>query len=248
MGPDWSDQDLGASGIVLIEELGIGLVSGKDGVLYTIRLDQPGNTKPVDLQSDAVAGNYEKLATAPILYTFFDPAVDPASKQPTALNVYSGDRTHHLHGTPVAWKGSGGWVHFCGGENGNLRAWQMKPDLASLYLACSEAYASPESRVPLGGMPGWSIALSANGSRDGVIWAMIPYDDANAKITNSRLIAYDAQDFAKFANGEQEITALWDSQQWAWNFLHPKFNRPIAVDGKVIVPTYGGEVLVLALS
>jgi hypothetical protein len=35
MDGDWGDQDLGASGITLIERLGIGLVSSKDGILYT---------------------------------------------------------------------------------------------------------------------------------------------------------------------------------------------------------------------
>ncbi|WP_262419996.1 alkaline phosphatase family protein [Paraburkholderia sp. 31.1] len=49
MDETWSDQDLGASGIVLIEELGIALVSGKDGILYTVRLDEPGNTSQADL-------------------------------------------------------------------------------------------------------------------------------------------------------------------------------------------------------
>ena len=164
------------------------------------------------------------------------------------MNVFSANRTHHLHGTPIAWKSGKGWVHFCGGENGNLRAWQVEASLASAYLGCSAAYASPESAVPFGGMPGWSIALSANGGGDGIVWAMIPYNDANLMITNSRLLAYDAQDFARFGDGSGEIVPLWDSQQWAWNLLHPKFNRPVPVDGKILVPTYGGELLVLSLA
>lgn len=249
MGGAWSDQDLGASGIVLLEELGIALVSGKDGILYTIRLDNPGNTTQADLASAHVAANFARLAAPPILYTYFDPAMQPAPADPTALNRFAANRTHHLHGTPIAWKSAvHGWMHFCGGENGNLRAWQVRPDRSSAYLACSEAFASPNSPVPTGGMPGWSIVLCANGHADGVVWAMIPYDDANMEITNSRLLAYDAQDFRGFADGSGEIVPLWDSQEWNWNMLHPKFNRPIAVDGKVIVPTYGGEVLVLALA
>jgi hypothetical protein len=120
-------------------------------------------------------------------------------------------------------------------------------------LACSQAYASPDSQAlpgngPHGGMPGWSIALSANQGSGGIIWAMIPYGDANMEPTNSRLIAYDASDFAQFPGGGGEILPIWDSQEWAWNFLHPKFNRPVAVEGKVLVPTYDGRVLVLALA
>jgi len=61
-------------------------------------------------------------------------------------------------------------------------------------------------------------------------------------------LAYDAANSSHFADGSGEIVPLCDSQDWAWNFLHPKFNRPIAVDGKVIVPTYDGRVFVLGLA
>ena len=50
MDADWGDQDLGASGIVLLEHLGIALASGKDGILYTIKLGDPGETAPTDLR------------------------------------------------------------------------------------------------------------------------------------------------------------------------------------------------------
>jgi hypothetical protein len=139
-------------------------------------------------------------------------------------------------------------MHFCGGENGNLRAWTLGPTKASAYLACSQVAASPQARVPPGGMPGWSVCLSANGQNDGVVWGMIPYGDANMELTNSRLLAYDAANLGKFPDGSGEVVPLWDSQQWGWNFLHPKFNRPIAANGKVVVPTYDGRVLVLGLA
>ena len=140
MGSAWGDQDLGASGIVLVEELGIGLVSSKDGVLYTISLADPGKTLPTDLTPAATPSNYARLAAPPILYTYFDAAVRPAPDNPAALNILSGNVTHHLHGTMLAWKSARhGWMHFCGGENGNLRAWQLRPDRSSTYLACSVA-------------------------------------------------------------------------------------------------------------
>ncbi|WP_428374700.1 hypothetical protein [Lichenicoccus sp.] len=247
MGSAWGDQDLGASGIVLAEELGIGLVSSKDGILYTVSLEKPGETKAADLTPASTPANYATLAAPPILYTFFDPAVSPAPARPTGLNTLSGNVTHHLHGTPLLWKSDKrGWMHFCGGENGNLRAWRIEPDKASTYLACSTAFASPMARG--GGMPGWSLALSADGGAGGIVWGMIPYGDANMEITGSRLLAYDAEDFAGFAAGGDEIVPLWDSQQWNWTMLHPKFNRPIIADGRVLVPTYGGEVLVLELT
>jgi hypothetical protein len=30
--------------------------------------------------------------------------------------------------------------------------------------------------------------------------------------------------------------------------LHPKFNRPVVADGRVLAPTYGGQILVLELA
>jgi hypothetical protein len=255
MDADWGDQDLAASGIVLVESLGIGLVSGKDGILYTIKLKDPGETTPGDLTVAKSPANYARLAAAPILYTYFDRSVDPATPNPTALNRWPGNVTHHLHGTPLFWvNATHGSMHFCGGENGNLRAWALGPNAASTYLGCSAAYASadavasPNPNGPKGGMPGWSLALSANGTQDGIVWGMIPYGDANMALTGGRLLAYDAAHLSRYSDGSGEVVPIWDSQQWNWNFLHPKFNRPVAVDGKVLVPTYDGRLLVLGLA
>jgi hypothetical protein len=77
---------------------------------------------------------------------------------------------------------------------------------------------------------------------------MIPYGDANSTLTNGRLLAYDAAQFVQYADGSGEIVPLWDSQAWNWDYLHPKFNRPVAVDGKILVPTYDGRLLVLGLA
>lgn len=255
MDADWGDQDLGASGIVLVEHAGVALVSGKDGILYTIKLSDPGETKSGDLSAAGSPANYARLASPPILYTYFDTTVNPATPDPKALNRWPGNVTHHLHGTPVSWTSAErGSVHFCGGENGNVRAWVLKPDASSAYLGCSAAFASPDSvaspnpKGPKGGMPGWGIALSANGTTDGVLWGLMPFGDANTDKTNGRLLAFDAANFSRFADGSGEIVPLWDSQQWNWNFLHPKFNRPVPADGKVFVPTYDGRLLVLGLA
>lgn len=245
----WGDQDLGASGIVLVEELGIGLVSGKDGILYTIALANPGQTSRTDLAPANVPANYARLAAPPILYTYYDAGVNPATSNPTTLNQLAGNVTHHLHGTPVYWPSAAhGKMHFCGGENGNLRAWSLGPNKTSTYLGCGTAYASAQSPVPPGGMPGWGIALSADGNAGGIVWALIPYKDANMELTNSRLLAYDAANLGHNADNSGELVPLWDSQDWGWNFLHPKFNRPVAVNGTVLVPTYDGRLLVLGLA
>jgi hypothetical protein len=77
---------------------------------------------------------------------------------------------------------------------------------------------------------------------------IIPYGDASMTTTNGRLLAYDAANLGRYADGSGEIVPLWDSQQWNWSFLHPKFNQPVLANGKVILPTYDGRVLVLGLA
>jgi hypothetical protein len=97
-------------------------------------------------------------------------------------------------------------------------------------------------------MPGGMISLSASGASDGVIWASIPYDDANMRISAGRFLAYDAANFGTYADGGGSIAPLWDSEQWNWQFSHNKFNRPVVWNGRVFLPTYDAEIWVLGLA
>lgn len=251
MGGAWGDQDFGAGGPVLAEEVGALLAAGKDGILYTAELGSLGRTQPADLAVERAAANYRKLKAPPILYTYYDPSIEPATANPMSLNRLAANRTHHLHGTPVLWRSAThGLMHFCGGENGNLRAWSIDASGVSAYLAGSAEVASAQSPVPPGGMPGWMISLSANGDRDGIVWALIPYTDANMSLSAGRFLAYDAQDFATLAGGGRQIVPIWDSQDWGQGcaFTHPKFNRPVVCQGRIYVPTYDSRVDVYGLA
>jgi hypothetical protein len=237
----WADQDFGSAGPVLAPSIGAILASNKDGILYTGNMHDLGKTMPADLDPSQTANNYAKLKTSPIFYTYYPgPRPSPAP---------SGNRTHHLHGTPVVWQSAThGLMHFCWGENGNLRAWVLSNNGESVYLACSAEVASVEAPAPLGGMAGGMISLSANGNRDGVIWASISYGDANMKVSPGRFLAYDAAHFGTYSDGSGSIPPLWDSQAWNWRFSHNKFNRPIVWNGRVYLPTYDGEIWVLGLA
>lgn len=249
-GGAWGDQDFGAGGPVLAESVKTIIASGKDGVLYPVNLDNMGKTKPTDLAPAGAANNYARLKTSPIFYTYYPgPQLSPDPADPSKLNVWEDQRTHHLHGTSVLWQSSAhGLMHFCWGENGNLRAWTLSGAGVSTYLACSAEVASPEAAVPLGGMPGGMISLSANGNQDGIVWASVPYKDANMEVSEGRFLAYDAANFGKFGDGSGSIVPLWDSQQWNWQFKHSKFNRPVVWNGKILLPTYEATVLVLGLA
>ncbi len=253
MGNDvFGDQDFGSGGPVLPPVADTLLAAGKDGILYTANTQALGRTLPANLDPAHGAQNYAKLKAPPIFYTYYPgPAPAPAPPNVTSLNVYFAQRTHHLHGTPVAWQSTAhGLMHFCGGENGNLRAWTLNADGTSTYLACSAEVASPQSPVPLGGMPGWMISLSANGGDGGIVWALVPAGDANMELTPGRLLAYDPANFGVYSDGSKQLVVLWDSWDWGAGcaFTHPKFNRPVAWNGKVFVPTYDGRVDVYGLT
>jgi hypothetical protein len=250
MGNAWGDQDFGAGGPVLAQAEGLVLAAGKDGILYTGNAQDLGKTKPTDLEPATTAQNYGRLKVPPIFYTYYPgPQLSPEPDNIASLNVVEAQRTHHLHGTPVLWQSAAnGLMHFCWGENGNLRAWSLNNAGVSSYLGSSAEVASANAPVPPGGMPGGMISLSANGNTGGIVWASIPYLDANMVISPGRFLAYDAADLGKFSDGSGWIKPLWDSQQWNWQYSHNKFNRPVTWNGRVFLPTYNGDVLVLGLA
>lgn len=234
----WGDQDFGSGGPVLAEAEKVVLAAGKDGILYSVRMDAPGN---VGVDGLAQRANYAALAFPPILYTYYDPGMQPAPVDLEALNHLPGNATRHLHGTPLLWRSAThGPIHFVGGENSNLRAWTLGADGSSTFLAQSNELASPNSPRPPGGMPGWSIALAADGDAGGIVIACVPWADANMALSAGRLLVYDAQ----------TLTTLWDSAAWGpeHDFTHPKFNRPVPFNGRIYRPTYDGRIDVYGLA
>jgi hypothetical protein len=169
----------------------------------------------------------------------------------STLNQHFLQRTHHQHGAPVYWRSAEhGPMLFCWGENGNLRAWSLGADGVANYLACSAEVASAQSRQQFGGMPGGMMCLSADGANPNtaVLWACIPYFDANTAVGPGRLLAYDATRFGTFGDGSRQLRVLWDSQDWNLGFSFCKFTPPVVANGKLYVPTYDARVDVYGLA
>jgi len=249
--PIWADQDFGSGGAVYVESARAVLAAGKDGVLYTVDGIALGNSQPADLTPEHSVSNYAKLRAPPILYTYFDPAMQPAPASPDALNKYVQGATRHLHGTALLFRSAvHGTMHIVGGENSALRAWAIAADGRSTYLAGSDEIASAQSPRPPGGMPGWSIALASNVGADAIVAAMIPYKDSNMSLSPGRFLIYDAQSFASNADGSKRLQVVWDSQDWGPEhaFTHPKFNRPIIWKGRIYRPSYDGRIDVYGLT
>jgi len=246
----WDDMDLGSGGPVLLQDLGFVVGAGKDGILFVVKTGDMGKTRPADL--DAPARNYAKLAAPPIWFTYFPgPGASAAPDDISTLNRLFFQRTHHQHAAPIYWRSAEhGPMLFCWGENGDLRAWSVGANGVATFRACGAEVASAQSPVPPGGMPGGMMCLSVDGTAPdtAVLWACIPYLDANMMVSPGRLLAYDATSFGIFGDGSKQLRVLWDSQDWNLTFSFCKFTPPVVANGKLYVPTYDARVDVYGLA
>jgi hypothetical protein len=244
----YGDEDLGSAGVTLLTGPRVIAGGGKDGILYEVSMDKPGNTLPGDFSN--AKGNYAKLKQPPIWASYFPGFnVDPGPQDPTTLNFLFDGKTRHMHSTPVQFKSAKwGRMLFVWGENSNLRAFQVDETSGKLtYLAQGAEVASAQVTRSPGGMPGGFMSISSNGETAGsaLLWATIPYGDANATVTNGRLLCYDPENFITYPDGSKGLQVLWDSQAQGVAFVFNKFDPPVVNGGKVFLPTYNNMVVVL---
>jgi outer membrane protein assembly factor BamB len=238
---DYTDQDLGSAAPVLPPGMNLVVGAGKDGVLYVLNKTNFGRA----------VGDFSKLKVPPVFFTFVPDPSKPAYAgarpdgnldfQPQSRQ-YAGIKTHHVHGCPLVWKSAKyGAMLFVWGENERLRAYSLNDSGKTRLLACGSDYASSAlasmTNSSTGGMPGGMLSLSANGRRDGIIWATAPLEgDANQFIVDGVVRAYDAAHFDAPAPGSQvpQLRKIWEQT----GFMYNKFCPPMVADGKLYVPTY----------
>ena len=241
----WGDMDLGSGGPVLVESSKSVIGVGKDGVAYSLKTNAMGKTTMADLGHGG--SNYEDCRWVGFLTYYPGPDKQAAPANIRDLNFLFGNKTRHLHGSPLTWDSPDfGRVLANWGENGNLRLWKVDGQGALHYLGCSPEVASAESNDFGGGMPGsmCTASLEKGAGLTTVIWCCIPYGDANKFVTAGRLIAYDGSRIGTYADGAGQLIKLWDSQDWAHTFAFNKFNVPVVWGGLLFVPTYDARVLV----
>jgi hypothetical protein len=237
----WSDEDWGSAGPACIFSIGVCIAAGKDGIGYLIKTASLGGTTLTDLANPKT--NCAKLASPPVWLTMSPGQVDSCPTDPQTLNFFPNGDTAHLHMTPVQFFDPvlNSWTIFAWGENSQLHKWTVSSTGNLTYIAQSHEFASADVRGdPPGGMPGGFCSGSSNGAdpNSAILVCTIPYGDANANIVNGRLLVYDPVHLA--ADGSLKV--LWDSQQFAIQFLYNKFNPPVIDGGQIYVPNYNGGV------
>ena len=159
------DQDLGASGLLLIPNTNYLLGGGKQGVLY---LADKGNLGKFNTSSDQVRQEFQA--------------------------VY-GNGTSHIHGGAVYYNGdTNGPSVYVWGENDKLRAFAFNPTTGLLNTTpfAMSTMTAPATNNN-GAMPGGFLAVSANNDDQGIIWASTPYNaDAVHQSVEGVLYAFDA--------------------------------------------------------
>jgi len=243
----WSDEDWGSAGPACIFSIGICIATGKDGIGYPLKTANLGGTTPADLANPKQ--NCAKLASPPVWLTMSPGPVDPCPANPMTLNFFPWGDTAHLHMTPVQFFDPvlNSWTIFAWGENSQLHKWAVSSTGALKYIAESNEYASADVRGnPPGGMPGGFCSGSSNGADpdSAILVCTIPYGDANANVVNGRLLVYDPVHLAP----DGSLKVLWDSQQFAIQFLFNKFNPPVIDGGQIYVPNYHGGVDIYQLT
>jgi outer membrane protein assembly factor BamB len=240
-GWNYQDEDLGSGGPLLPPGTDLLIGADKDGVVYVLDRNNLGKA----------VGDLSQLKAPPAFFTFDPDPKIPAYRNASAAGYLDfkpspGVKTHHMHGSPIYWLSDvHGPMLFAWGENAELRAFALSSSgrihlLAhGSELASADLVASPNS---LGGMPGGMLTLSADGGKDGVVWATAPINgDANLEPVPGVVRAYDAAQFEPAqgsANAPLKMRLLWQQA----GFTFSKFCPPVVADGRLLVPTYDGQV------
>jgi Protein of unknown function (DUF3455) len=207
----WRDHDidLGGGGLTLIPDSSRLVSGGKTGVLYL--MDRSAMTKVLSFEAFSV-----------------DPTNDP---NPEIARFLDWGHGPHLHGAWTYWAVSP--------TRGYLYHWAEKDYLRRLNYDPTTGQIDPTSVVtgdvlakPFPVMPGGLISLSANGTKDGLLWVTLPWDGGTG-----RIMAFDAV----------TLRRVWDTTAPAGAATSHN-GPPTVADGKVIVGTMNGNFLVYALA
>jgi hypothetical protein len=212
------DIDLGAGGVTVIPDSSQLVGGGKTGVMYL--MDRRRMTK--DQSFEAFDNTYDSSCPPPS-------ATDPCPLRSDQCSRYrSWDTGPHLHGAPTYWQLSPdrGLV-FDWGEKDKLKRFdhdRRSGRLVEANTVSGDLRAEGQNRGNWV-MPGGLISLSANGTRDGLLWINLPWKGGG------RILAYDARSLSPH-DARSLSPPKWDTTV---PFPLSHNSPPTVADGRVIV-------------
>ncbi len=218
------DADLGSAGPLLLPGTDQVVGGGKQGKIYLVSQSNPGGLQR--------AGCFRDGTDPPIQY--FQASrpwrVTWLSWFPLLFNI----GYHHIHGSPVYWKGTSNAMIYVWPEQDNLKAYR--------YDSTRNKFKTRPLKGMMGnkGMPGGFLSISANGNRDGILWAAIPYeDDAWVQVVRGSMRAFRAD----------TLELLWstDGNDPSDYFDFSKGVPPTVANGKVYLATFSDRLNVYGL-
>lgn len=211
---DQADLDLGSGGLMAIPNQNLITGGGKQSLLYLMDMNDLGG---------------------------FNKSGDKVLQKVAASQV---DGNHHIHGTPVYWEGTNNrgpaekriyvWP-----ENDQMKAFGLVPGRQGLRLTnapVAQTTVTDPTGFPGGtsGMPGGFMTVSANDTRDGIIWALHAWNEnLNQKIGPGVLRAFDATSLQQKYSSKQNV-----GRDDYGNLA--KFAPPTVANGQVYVASMGG--------
>jgi outer membrane protein assembly factor BamB len=209
------DVDLGSSGPMLLpnDQLTGG---GKQGWLYLLNAANMGKLQP-------------KHSVPPALQEFKVSSHWTLNWLSWLIPVFG---YHHIHGAPVYWESAqqGGLVVYVWPEESPLQGYRWDPQKHFDTKNYLKGPAAPK------GMPGGILSISANGKKDGLLWATTPLkDDAFVQTVQGVLRVFDA-------NTLEQLWSTDDKNGPDDEFNFAKYCPPTIANGKVYLATFSNAL------
>ena len=240
---DTLDIDLGSAGPVLLPGSDEVVGGGKQGRFYLLKRSWLGHQQKRRLLHDQTDPPIQyfwaaKRWSVSFLYGWF-----PISLiLPAFATGY-----HHIHGSPAFWGDSPTDL-----QHGVLYVWPERDHVKAFTY--TKKPGEPEGKFETGpskvgpkagqGMPGGFLTISANGTKDGILWAALPlHDDAWIDVVRGALRAF------RITPDGKTLDPVWTSfcadKDDRFNFA--KYVPPTVANGMVYLATFSGFVSVYGL-
>ncbi len=137
-----------------------------------------------------------------------------------------------VHAAPVTWNGPAGQLVYIWPSDENCMAFLLTNGTLNTIPAWESA-----SSVPTNSEPGGQLSISANGTSNGILWAMTPLGGDAGPVPQPGIVrAFDA------TSGKE----VWNTAQYPSDYpgYFAKNASPVVSNGRLYVPTFSGQLVV----